>query len=173
MLTVIIECRDQESELAQTLTTLVAGAVQGIICDVVVLDHGSSDGTSRLADAAGCRFHMIWDLREVVAAARGEWLLLVEPGARPSSGWIEEVAEYVALNSAPARFSPSRHHKRPFFRRFTRRGPPLEHGFLLRKSQAQSLVRTGMKLADLVAGLRGRALSSEMVPAWAVRQARA
>jgi glycosyltransferase involved in cell wall biosynthesis len=173
MLTVIIECHDQESELAQTLTALVAGAVEGIVSDVVVLDNGSSDGTSKLADAAGCRFHLNWDLRDVLAAARGDWVLLVEPGARPTQGWIDEIAEYVALNNAPARFSPSRHHRRPLFKRLVRRGPLLEQGFLLSKKQAVTIAKDGMKLEDLVAGLKSRALTSELVPAWAARQARA
>lgn len=172
-MTVLIECRDQESELAQTLTTLVAGAVEGLICDVVILDHGSNDGTARLADAAGCRFHRDWDLRDIVAAARGEWLLLIEPGARPSLGWIEETAEYIALNTAPARFVPSRHHKPSLLRRIIRRYPPLERGLLLRKSQAQALAKPDTTLADLVAGLRMKVLTSEIVPAWAARAARA
>lgn len=173
MLTVIIECLDQETELAQTLAALVSGAVEGIVCDVVVLDHGSRDGTSRLADAAGCRFHGQWDLKDVVRAARGEWLLLVEPGARPASGWIDEIAEYVMRNSAPARFSPSRHHRLPFYRRIGRRTAPLEDGLLLSKRQALAIVKSGMRLGDLPKGLRMQSLSAELVPARVARQARA
>ncbi len=85
MLTVVLECQDQESELAQTLSVLVAGAVEGLVSDVVVLDHGSRDGTSRVADAAYCRFHSQWDIKDIVRSARGEWLLFVEPGARPQA----------------------------------------------------------------------------------------
>ncbi len=55
MLTIILECRDNEAELAQTLSALVTGAVQGIVRDVIVLDHGSRDGSAKVADAAGCR----------------------------------------------------------------------------------------------------------------------
>ncbi|TWD55297.1 hypothetical protein FB480_102106 [Agrobacterium vitis] len=172
MLTVIIECFDQESELAQTLSALVAGAVEGIVSDVVVLDNGPHEGISKIADAAGCRYHVTWDLRDVLTAARGEWLLLVEPGARPSQGWIDEIAEYVSLNNTPARFSPSRAHRQSLLKRMARRPPLLERGFLLRKVQALSIAKSGMKLTDLVAGLKGQALSSEMVPAWAARPAR-
>ncbi len=114
MLTVVLECQDQEPELAQTLSVLVAGAVEGLVSDVVVLDHGSRDGTSRVADAAGCRFHSQWDIKDIIRSARGEWLLFVEPGARPQAGWIDEVAEYVALNKVPARFTASRGYRRPF-----------------------------------------------------------
>lgn len=62
MLTVIMECRDHEPELAHTLSALVTGAVEGLVSDVVILDHGSRDGSSRVADAAGCRFYGQWDI---------------------------------------------------------------------------------------------------------------
>ncbi|TCL75851.1 glycosyl transferase [Rhizobium sp. BK251] len=172
MLTVIIECQDQEPELAQTLSVLVAGAVEGLVCDVVVLDHGSRDGTSRVADAAGCRFHSQWDIKDVVQSARGEWLLLVEPGARPQAGWIEEIAEYVSLNKVPARFTASRAYRRPFLERIGRSQPPLELGLLLSKRQALSVARTGMRLTEFAKGQKTRQLSSELIPSWVARAAR-
>lgn len=172
MLTVMMECRDQEPELAQTLSVLVAGAVEGLVSDVIVLDHGSSDGSSRVADAAGCRFYAQWDIRDVLRAARGEWLLLVEAGARPLHGWIDEIGEYVALNTVPARFSQSRNHRQPFFRRIARSTPPLEHGLLLPKGQAIAVARSGMALGQLAQGHKPRRLSSELVPSWVARQGR-
>ncbi len=88
MLTVIMECHDQEPELAQTLSVLVAGAVEGLVSDVIVLDHGSTDGSAFVADAAGCRFYQQWDMKDVLASARGRLLLLIEPGARLGQGWV-------------------------------------------------------------------------------------
>jgi len=172
MLTVIMECRDQESELAQTLSGLVSAAVEGLVSDVVVLDHGSRDGTSRVADAAGCRFHDHWDIKDIILGARGEWLLLVEPGARLQAGWIEEVAEYVALNRTAARFSPARHYRRPFLRRIGRALPPLEQGLLLPKSQAVALAKSGMDLPAFAKGLKSSRLNSEMIPAWVAAASR-
>ncbi|KQV68448.1 hypothetical protein [Rhizobium sp. Root1220] len=172
MLTVVLECQDQEPELAQTLSVLVAGAVEGLVSDVVVLDHGSRDGTSSVADAAGCRFHSQWDIGEILRSARGEWLLFVEPGARPQSGWIDEIAEYVSLNKVPARFTASRAYRRPFLRRFGRPSPPLELGLLLPKSQAVAAARSGMRLAEFVKGQKLRKLSSELIPSWVARAAR-
>lgn len=166
----MMECRDQEPELAQTLCVLVAGAVEGLVSDVIVLDHGSSDGSSHVADAAGCRFYAQWDIKDVLRAARGDWLLLVEAGARPLNGWIDEIGEYIALNNSPARFSPSRNHRQPFFRRIGRRAPPLEQGLLLPKGQAIASARSGMALAQLALGHKPRRLSSELVPSWAARQ---
>ena len=87
MLTVIMECRDQEPELAHTLSTLVSGAVEGLVSDVIILDHGSKDGSSRVAEAAGCRFEVQWDIRDIIGSARGEWILMMEPGRSAASSF--------------------------------------------------------------------------------------
>lgn len=173
MLTVMMECRDHEAELAHTLSFLVAGAVEGLVGDVVVLDHGSRDGSSRVADAAGCRFYGQWDLMDILRGARGEWLMLVEPGARLQHGWIEEVVEYITLSRQPARFSESRNHRRPFYQRIARSLPPLERGFLMPKLQAVATAKSGMSLCDLTRGLKPIRLSTEMVPSWVARRTRA
>lgn len=172
MLTVIMECRDQEPELAQTLSVLVAGAVEGLVSDVIVLDHGSQDGSSLVADAAGCRFYQQWDMKDLLATARGQWLLLIEPGARLGAGWVDEVSEYVALNKAPARFSESRLYRLPFYRRLTRSRPLLENGLLIPKRQALGLAGEGRELLQLAKGHKPRRLASEIIPSWVAREAR-
>ncbi|TRL39299.1 glycosyl transferase [Rhizobium straminoryzae] len=170
MLSVLMECKDQETELAQTLSVLVAGAVEGLVSDVSVLDRGSQDASSRVADAAGCRFHVDWRLDDVLRATRGEWLLLIEPGARPQIGWIDEVAEHMAMNRQAARFSPSRNHRRSLVARLVTRPAPLEHGLVVQKAEALARTRAGMGLADLARSqTRAFRLVSEMVPAWAAR----
>lgn len=167
-----MECHDQESELAQTLSVLVSAAVEGLVGDVIILDHGSKDGSSRVADAAGCRFHTQWDIKDILNSARGEWLLLIEPGARLQSGWIDEVMEYIALNKQSARFSSPRHYRLSFFRRITRAVPPLEHGLLMSKPKAIALAKSGMDLTGLAAGQKTSKLNSEMIPAWVAASAR-
>ena len=171
MLTIIMECRDNEAELAQTLSALVAGAVEGIVRDVIVLDHGSRDGSATVADAAGCRFLTDWDMADVVRSARGEWLLLLEPGARPLSGWVDAVVDHVAVDKRPACFAGSRSHRPPLLRRFGRR-PALERGYLVSKRQASATVASGMALAEMAKGGGARRLVAEIVPAWAVRAMR-
>lgn len=172
MLTVLLECRDNEPELAHTLAVLVSGAVDGLISDVIVLDHGSRDGSARVADAAGCKFLQHWDLQEALRSARGEWIMLLEPGARPQSGWIDEILEYASLAKAPARFSPSRRFRRPLFERLTTRVGALELGFLMPKRQAAALAKPGMDLGALAKGSPVKTLRSELIPAWVIREGR-
>ena len=173
MLTIIMECRNNEAELAQTLSALVPGAVEGIVRDVIVLDHGSGDGSSQVADAAGCRFLADWDMPDVLHSARGDWLLLLEPGARPMTGWVDAIVDHVAVDPGPARFLGARSYRRPFVQRLMRRTPPLERGYLVGKRQATAAVRPGMTLSDIAKGGKARDLVAEIVPAWAVRAMRA
>ncbi len=170
MLTVLMECRDQEAELAQTLSILVTAAVEGLVSDVIILDHASRDGSSRVADAAGCRFHSHWDIKDVLRSARGEWLLFIEAGARPQSGWIEEVLEHLAVHKQPARFSPSRNYRRPFLKRIGRAAPPLEYGLIMPKKSAIAAAKSGMGLEMLAKGHKTTKLVSQMIPAWVVRE---
>ena len=44
MLSVVIECRDQEPELAVTLSSLVQGAVEGIVAEAFILANNDIAG---------------------------------------------------------------------------------------------------------------------------------
>lgn len=165
MISVFIECKDQESALAVTLASLVSGAVEGLVAEVVILDRGSRDGTAMLADAAGCRFITNGDLREAVRSARGEWLLLIEPGARPMLGWVDQIGQHLALGGQAARMRPSREYRLPFFARWRRRLSALEYGALIPKRQAIANARPDQSLESLARGLAMKKLHCEIVPA--------
>ena len=87
MISVLIETRNDEAELAHTLASLVPGAVEGVVREVIVCDRGSTDGTASVAEQAGmthaniyryfaskqvklillhsinaCAFHSVWEL---------------------------------------------------------------------------------------------------------------
>jgi hypothetical protein len=165
MLTVLMETRNNEAEIAHSLAALVTGAVEGLVRDVVLLDHGSQDGSSRVADAAGARFCQNWDMAALVGAARGDWLLLLEPGARPIGRWVDDVAEYMALGRAPARFSPSPIDERSLVSKILSRASPLEFGLLLPRPQAVSMARSGMALEDFARARPIRKMRCELIPA--------
>jgi len=166
MLTVIMECKNQEAALAQTLSVLVTGAVQGLISDVILLDGGSTDGTAKVADLAGCRFHQEWELSDIIRSARGEWILFLQTGARPQSGWVDEILEFASIAQMPARFSPSPVWRRPFLERLRAKSKPLERGFLISKRQAMALARPSMTVDQISNGLAVKTLRTELVPAW-------
>jgi glycosyltransferase involved in cell wall biosynthesis len=104
MLTVLIETLDDEEMLARTLASLVGGAVDGTIREVIICDQGSEDGTSKVADHSGCVFLDRSGLSEGVARARGEWLLVLQPGARLREGWTGAVRDHAVHGTGPARF---------------------------------------------------------------------
>lgn len=166
MLTVIMECKNQETALAQTLSVLVTGAVQGLISDVILLDGGSTDGTAKVADSAGCRFHQAWELSDIIRSARGEWILLLQTGARPQSGWVDEIVEFASVAQVPARFSPSSVWRKPFLERLRTKSDPLERGFLISKRQSTAIARPTMQVSQIPTGLAVKTLRTELIPAW-------
>lgn len=170
MLSVLIEILDDEAELAATLTVLVAGAVEGLVSDVVILDRGSKDGSSAVADAAGCLFLTDTTLADAVGRTRGEWLLMLEPGARPMGRWVEEMAEHMALGGGPVRLTPARQLRRSLLARLFSRPAALEHGCLLRKSEALRLATHGRTPGELAALSGAKRMRTEIAPAWVARR---
>jgi len=100
MITVIIETRDSEVALAQALTRLVPAATEGILREVIVVDHGSADGTLAVADAAGCTIVEVAKLagdplRHAAECARGDWLMFLSPAAVLAPGWQDAAMAFV------------------------------------------------------------------------------
>jgi hypothetical protein len=171
MLTVLMECGADDQGLAATLATLVPGAVEGVVRDVVLIDRGMTSASRKVADHAGCRVVSADDLRAAVEAARGEWLLLLEPGARLQPGWIAAVVEHadavaggLARNPA-ARFLRSRADRPAFFSRLRQVRRALSEGFIMPKQQAAGRARTAPSLEALAKGLAVKALPADIRPA--------
>ena len=100
MLSVVIATENAERILVPTLAALVPGATAGIVREVIVADAGSSDATTLIADAAGCRIEVMpaplgHRLRQAAAKARAEWLLFLRPGAVPDLTWVEEARRFI------------------------------------------------------------------------------
>jgi len=161
----MIETCNHQDALARTLASLVSGAVEGAIREVLVHDRGSTDQTAAVADHAGCVLVSSGDLIGTVRRARGDWLLFVEPGARLSDGWVEAVFAHVAQATTPGRFLRARTPDAGFLARMMTRGRPLSEGLLVSKRQALAKLRPGDEAQMLARRLSSRRIGAEIVPA--------
>lgn len=162
MLSVLIETRNNEEGLARSLASLVTAAVEGMVREVLVCDLGSTDGTHTVADHSGCLFLQGgWPVG--IRQARGDWLLLLEPGARLLAGWTDEVREHLAQDGGPARFTRSRLRPLPIVARFA--APGLRDGLLIQRDQARQLISAGHSPASFAGRFGARRLEAEIVRA--------
>ncbi len=96
MLSVIIPALNAEATLPATTAAL--GGVPG---EVLVVDGGSGDGTAACAAALGARVIAAprgrgAQLAHGVAAAQGDWLLLLHADTRLGPGWVSAAAALMA-----------------------------------------------------------------------------
>jgi hypothetical protein len=96
MISVVIPTHESERLLVPTLAALVPGAIAGVVREVIIADAGSSDGTAKVADVAGCRFEvtpgpLAARLAAAANLARAPWLMFIRPGSAPESNWIDAV----------------------------------------------------------------------------------
>lgn len=165
MLSVLIETRNDEEALARTLASLVGGAVEGVVREVIVCDLGSSDQTHYVAEHAGCVFLAEGGIKVGIARAKGDWLLLLEPGARLSEGWTDDVMRHAAKLAMGARFTRSKASARPFWQRLASRPRALEQGLLITKKQASVQARNGADAEGIARGLAMKTLEAEITVA--------
>lgn len=160
MLSVLIETRNHEDALARTLASLVGGAVEGVVREVIICDAGSSDHTHGVAEHAGCCYLANARAAAGIRQAKSEWLLLLEPGARLLDGWMDEVVAHAGEATGAARFTRSRQSRQPFLTRVFSARRPLADGLVITRRQALSLAR-----GDGSAGLIARSVSARRLGA--------
>jgi Glycosyl transferase family 2 len=100
MLSVVIATHESERALVPTLSALVAGAVAGVVREVIIADAGSRDGTAQIAEGAGCRLLVSPGprgarLKAAADVARASWLLFLAPGIVPDATWIDECRRFI------------------------------------------------------------------------------
>ena len=165
MLSVLIETRNDEEALSRTLGSLIGGAIEGVVREVIVCDLGSSDQTHYVAEHAGCQFLADGGIAAGIARAKGDWLLIVEPGARLIEGWIEPAIVHIGRSTKPARFSRGRHDRLPFLARLFSARRALAEGLVISKRQAFSLTKSSANAEGLARGLATDKLLGEIAPA--------
>jgi glycosyltransferase involved in cell wall biosynthesis len=100
LISVILPTLDAERLLVPTLSALVSGSAAGLVREVILADGGSRDDTEKVADAAGCEFlrgprDLGARMRAAAHAARGNWLLFLDPAGILDEGWPREVRAFM------------------------------------------------------------------------------
>jgi glycosyltransferase involved in cell wall biosynthesis len=113
MISVVIPTLNSAAHLPRALAPLVAGAAEGLIKEVIVVDGGSNDATLAFADASGCTIMeskgaTAARLIEGAGAARGAWLMFLLPETALSASWLDAVSN--------AFDQPGAEHRAAFFR---------------------------------------------------------
>ena len=159
MLSVFIDCGPEDHWLAATLAPLIPGAVEGLVREVVLVDRGMGDNARKVSDHAGCRIVAAEDFRDAIETARGDWLLLLEPGARLLPGWMEAVVEHADMVGAgraktqAARFRRAPNDQPGFFARLRQIRTAMAEGFLVQKRQAIGLSKLAFSLEEVAKGV--------------------
>ncbi|MCB4770541.1 glycosyl transferase [Ancylobacter sp. Lp-2] len=105
MISVVIPTRESGGLLIPTLAALVPGAAVGLVREVLLVDgsaqaSGETGETAEVADAAGCEYlagpaDPGARLRMGAQAARGPWLMFIEPVGLLQEGWTREVRSFI------------------------------------------------------------------------------
>lgn len=160
MLSVLIETRNDEEALARTLASLVGGAVEGVVREVIVCDAGSTDHTHRVAEHAGCQYVRSGGVAAGIRQAKGDWLLMLEPGARLAEGWIDAVVSHTSRQTIAARFSRAHGSRTPFLARVFSGNRALAEGLVISKRQA--VAKSAGSAEALARGLATKKLDAEI-----------
>lgn len=95
-ISVIVPTLDAADALPPLLADLMEGVAAGLVRELVISDGGSADETCAIAEAAGAVVvrgpaGRGGQMRRGVAAARGDWCLLLHADTRLPDGWVAPV----------------------------------------------------------------------------------
>lgn len=99
-ISVVIPTLNAAHQLPATADALLAGVTEGLIGELVLSDGSSTDETAEVAHELGA----VWvdgpagrggQIARGVAAATGDWLLILHADTWLSGGWIEGVRQHI------------------------------------------------------------------------------
>jgi glycosyltransferase involved in cell wall biosynthesis len=108
----VIATRDAAQTLPGCAAALMEGLSEGLLRELVVSDAGSSDATLAIARALGAMVVEGPDgdreavLARGLAAARGDWLLILSPDLRLPHGWSSLAEAHMATAPGQAGYVP-------------------------------------------------------------------
>ena len=100
MISVVVPTNNSERLLPRCFDSLIAGAVRGVVREVIVSDAGSTDSTLAIADAAGAHVVRACNNRseqmiKAAATAKSDWLLFLHPQTALETGWEAEAESFL------------------------------------------------------------------------------
>lgn len=100
-ISVIIPTRNAALRIGPCLGAVSAALFEGLLCEVILADGGSTDEIAAVADACGARLVPArpgrgTQLAAGCAAARGQWLLIVHADSILHEGWVQAVKTHLA-----------------------------------------------------------------------------
>ena len=100
MLSIVIPTLNSGRVLGPTVEALVAGALTGLVSQLVVSDGGSSDATLAIADAVGADVvtgpaGRGAQLARGAEAARGRWLLFLHADTVLAPNWQDSIRHFI------------------------------------------------------------------------------
>ena len=100
MLSVIIDARSHAEGLPALLSQLTAGAVDGLVRQVLIVAADGQPGIDHLCEDMGAEAHP--SLEAAGAAARADQLLILPADFRLRDGWIQSLGGGLARSAEPA-----------------------------------------------------------------------
>lgn len=105
MISLIVPTHNDESRLVAALAPLVPASMEGLIRELIILDGGSSDATLEIAEDAGANIlGSPAGVSDALAAAKGPWIMVIEPNVLLQPGWEEAARAHMATRRTAARF---------------------------------------------------------------------
>ena len=99
-ISIVIPTLNAADELPETCASLLEGATEGLVRELIVSDGGSEDPTKRIAAELGAR----WtegpsgrggQIRRGAELAKGEWILILHADTHLSPGWANGVRQHM------------------------------------------------------------------------------
>ncbi|HVW74714.1 MAG TPA: glycosyltransferase [Rhizomicrobium sp.] len=101
MISVIVPTDNAERLLPRCFDSLIAGAVRGVVREVIISDAGSTDATLLIADGAGAhilhsRKNRGAQMAQAARVAKSDWLLFLHPQTALETGWDVEAESFIS-----------------------------------------------------------------------------
>ena len=102
MLTVIIDARNERERLPSLLGQLTAGAVDGLVRQVIIVAGVGQADIADLCEETGADLQPTIEAAAAAATARADWLVVLPASFRLRDGWIGSLTGHLARGGQAA-----------------------------------------------------------------------